>query len=189
MFIKGEGISEGVGIISAGEENLSFLVELANGIDKKYFKNGHPPTEEEIKRFVDNNAVFVIFIESKRLKEIINIGCCWLYDIDEQNHIGSVGIAIGKEYQNIGFGVHALGLLVNYGFTSMEFQKINAIVHENDGNSMETYKGLGFRMLRFNLDNPSFIDLGILKTGWKGLRSALETDAKIKEVNRMIEEM
>lgn len=73
------------------------------------------------------------------------IGNCGLHKIHWKNRSAEIGIVIGeKEYQNKGYGTEAIELLLEYGFNTVNLNRIELTVYEYNKRAIKTYKKLGF---------------------------------------------
>ncbi|MFW9988778.1 MAG: GNAT family N-acetyltransferase, partial [Candidatus Odinarchaeota archaeon] len=84
----------------------------------------------------------VIFHEEKPEKLI---GNCGLHNINWKDRIAEAGIVIGeKEYHNKGYGTEALNILLEYGFNTVNLNRIELIVYEYNIGAVKSYKKVGF---------------------------------------------
>lgn len=74
------------------------------------------------------------------------IGYTGFPQYDYINRNASVAITIGnKNYWGKGYGQEALKLLIDFGFSILNFHNINLTVFEYNRNAIESYKRVGFR--------------------------------------------
>ena len=78
------------------------------------------------------------------------IGYCGFLNVDQENNIGEVGIIIGEEYRNKGYGEEALLLLLNYGFLVLWITKIKARMFENNTSAIKFCERIGFKQIEAN---------------------------------------
>ncbi|MFX1316140.1 MAG: GNAT family N-acetyltransferase [Promethearchaeota archaeon] len=73
------------------------------------------------------------------------IGNCGIHNIDCKNRCAFCGIAIGeKEYQNQGLGTETMKLLVEYGFNTLNLNRLELSVKDNNIRAIKCYKKVGF---------------------------------------------
>ena len=103
------------------------------------------------------------------------IGNCGIHNIDWKNRVGEVGIAIGeKEYQNKGYGTEATELLLEYGFNTLNLNRIELYTYDFNIRAIKSYKKVGFieegRKRQFIWVNGRYHDaiiMGILAEEWR----------------------
>ena len=103
------------------------------------------------------------------------IGNCGIHNIDRKNRGGEVGIVIGeKEYQNKGYGTEAMELLIEYGFSTVNLNRIELFTYDFNIGALKSYKKVGFveegRKRQFIWINGSYHDaimMSILAEEWK----------------------
>lgn len=120
----------------------------------------------------DNAFIFSILLtDGEKL-----IGNCGLEDIHWINRVGACGIFIGdKENQGKGYGTEALQLLLNYGFNTLNLNRIDLKVYEFNTRAIKCYKKVGFieegRKRQATFKNGKFYDdiiMSILREEWEG---------------------
>jgi len=73
------------------------------------------------------------------------IGNCGLHKIDWKNRVAEAGIVIGeKEYQSKGFGTEAMELLLEYGFKTVNLNRIELDTYAFNVRALKSYKKVGF---------------------------------------------
>ena len=126
----------------------------------------------------EDNIHFSIVILSEDDSEKL-IGNCGLHKIDWKNRVANVGIVIGeKEYQNKGLGTEAMKLLVQYGFITLNLNRIQLEVHKFNVRALMSYKKVGFKeegvrrqAIYVNGEYHDSVIMGILKDEWEKLKS------------------
>lgn len=116
---------------------------------------------------------FSIVIPSEDGSEKL-IGNCGIHNIDWKNRVAEVGIVIGeKEYQNKGFGTEAIELLLEYGFNTVNLNRIELYTYEFNERALNSYKKVGFieegRKRQFIWSKGKYHDailMGILAEEW-----------------------
>ena len=74
------------------------------------------------------------------------IGSCGFMDVDHVNQTAEAGIFIGnKSYWNKGYGTEALSLLVDYGFSALNFHNIMLRVYAFNKGAIRCYEKTGFK--------------------------------------------
>ncbi|MCP4761172.1 MAG: GNAT family N-acetyltransferase [archaeon] len=92
----------------------------------------------------NNNMVHFTIIDGIVKNSLKPIGVCSI-DIDWKNRVGSVGIVIGeKDYWNKGYGTESLDLLVDYGFNTLNLNRIELDVYDHNLRAQKSYKKVGF---------------------------------------------
>ncbi len=123
----------------------------------------------------DNESIhfsIVIFHENK-LEKLI--GNCGLNNINWKDRIAEAGIVIGeKEYHNKGYGTEALNILLEYGFNTVNLNRIELLVYEYNTRAIKSYKKVGFveegRKRQFIWNDGKYYDaliMSILAKEWE----------------------
>ena len=74
------------------------------------------------------------------------IGLCSLRLGEQPDRSGELGISIGeREFQSKGYGVEAIGLLLEYGFATLGLHRVGLCVYENNPRAIRCYEKCGFR--------------------------------------------
>lgn len=121
----------------------------------------------------NDTIVFAILIPDEDATEKL-IGNCGLHAIDWKNRVGEVGIMIGeKEYQSKGYGTEAMELLLDYGFKTVNLNRIQLRVYEFNSRAINSYNKIGFveegRMRQAMFINGEYHDMifmSILQEEW-----------------------
>jgi len=146
-----------------------------------------PMTEMVEEKFVEGlgaarlmtTAFFVIeAIEGDTVKPI---GTMELGDLNNKDHCGTFGIAIGdKDYWNKGYGTEAARLIIRYGFEQLNLHRISSGVFSFNERSLRLHKKVGFteegRRREACYRNGRYYDdvyFGILKSEWLSLTNKL----------------
>lgn len=117
---------------------------------------------------------FSIYLLDKEKPEKI-IGNCAIHNIDSKNRACTCGITIGeKDYQGKGYGTEAMEMLLEYGFNTLNMNRIELSVWEFNTRAYKTYQKVGFveegRRRQARYHNGKYYDeiiMGILKEDWK----------------------
>ena len=92
----------------------------------------------------ENSIHFAIVILAEDGLEKL-IGNCGIHNIDWKNRVGEVGIVIGeKDYQNRGYGTEVIELLLEYGFNTVNLNRIELYVYDYNIRALRSYKKAGF---------------------------------------------
>ncbi|MHA2036691.1 MAG: GNAT family N-acetyltransferase [Promethearchaeota archaeon] len=121
----------------------------------------------------ENNILFSIITLDEKNNEIL-IGNCDI-SVDWKNRIGNCGIVIGeKNYHGKGYGTEAMKLLVNYGFETLNLNRIELEVHSFNSRALKSYIKVGFKeevtrrqAVYINGIYHDSIVLSILKDEWE----------------------
>lgn len=99
--------------------------------------------EKEILERLSRGGMTFTIVDMKTNKAI---GYTGFPQYDYVNRNASVAITIGdKSYWRKGYGQEALKLLIDYGFSILNFHNINLTVFEYNKNAVESYKKIGFK--------------------------------------------
>jgi RimJ/RimL family protein N-acetyltransferase len=120
----------------------------------------------------DNFFIFAILIYDQVNNDKL-IGNCSI-DVDWKNRIGNCGIMIGvKDYQGKGYGTEAMELLVEYGFNTLNLNRIELETYDYNIRALKSYKKVGFKQegikrqaIFINGKYHDRIIMGILKEEW-----------------------
>ena len=121
----------------------------------------------------DDTIVFAIILPDENNVEKL-IGNCGLHAIDWKNRVAEVGITIGeKEYQSKGYGTEAMEILLEYGFKTVNLNRIQLRVYEFNSRAINSYNKIGFvnegRMRQAIFINGEYHDvifMSILQEEW-----------------------
>jgi RimJ/RimL family protein N-acetyltransferase len=127
---------------------------------------------ENLKNRDDTIAFAINITEENDIEKLI--GNCGLHAIDWKNRVAEVGITIGeKEYQNKGYGTEAMEMLIEYGFKTVNLNRIQLRVYEFNIGAIKSYNKIGFveegRMRQAIFINGKYHDvifMSILQEEW-----------------------
>ena len=162
------------------KEYLKLALQYFNDYDvAKGLVRGMPlPLREEdeqkfydkIDPFSDRGYNFAIL----RKEDYLYIGGCGINKIDWNNSNCEVGIFLGKEFWNKGYGTDAMQVLIDFIFNNTSLNKIGLFVYEFNKRAIKSYEKCGFKIegrLRENLFRDGrFYDtyvMGILRREWQ----------------------
>jgi len=122
----------------------------------------------------EDTITFSIVIPNEDGSEEL-IGNCDLHKINWKNRVAELGIVIGeKQYQNKGLGTEAIELLLEYGFDTVNLNRIEIVVYDYNVRAIKSYKKAGFieegRKRQFVWNKGSYHDeliMGILAEEWR----------------------
>ncbi|KKL69973.1 hypothetical protein LCGC14_2109560 [marine sediment metagenome] len=121
------------------------------------------------------DTIYFSIVISKEDTTEIPIGNCGIHNINWKNRVGETGIVIGENlYQNKGFGTEAMELLLEYGFATVNLNRIELNVYDYNSRAIKLYKKLGFteegRRRQFIWIKGSYHDaimMGMLAEEWR----------------------
>jgi RimJ/RimL family protein N-acetyltransferase len=135
---------------------LSMFLPLTRMMEEDWIEN--------LKNRNDTIAFAILILENDAEKLI---GNCGLHAIDWKNRVCEVGIMIGeKEYQSKGYGTEAMEVLLDYGFKTVNLNRIQLRVYEFNSRAINSYKKIGFveegRMRQAIFINGEYHDIFIM---------------------------
>ncbi len=121
----------------------------------------------------DDTIAFAITIPDENNVEKL-IGNCGLHALDWKNRVAEVGITIGeKEYQSKGYGTEAMELLLDYGFKTVNLNRIQLRVYEFNSRAINSYNKIGFvnegrmrQAIFINGEYHNIIFMSLLQEEW-----------------------
>lgn len=121
----------------------------------------------------ENDFLFSIMIFSDENDDIL-IGNCDI-NVDWKNRVGSCGIVIGeKEYHGKGYGTEAMKLLVDYGFNTLNLNRIELEAHSLNFRALKSYEKVGFKKegtrryaIYINGEYKDSIIMSIIRDEWQ----------------------
>jgi RimJ/RimL family protein N-acetyltransferase len=143
---------------------LSMFLPLTRMMEEDWIEN--------LKNRNDTIAFGILIPDENDVEKLI--GNCGLHAIDWKNRVAEVGIIIGeKEYQSKGYGTEAMEILINYGFKTVNLNRIQLRVYEFNSRAINSYKKIGFveegRMRKAVFINGEYHDIiimSILQDEW-----------------------
>ncbi|MFX1503371.1 MAG: GNAT family N-acetyltransferase [Promethearchaeota archaeon] len=132
---------------------------------------------ENLKEKNDDIHFSIVIFHENGSEKII--GNCGLHKINWKDRIAEVGIVIGeKEYQNKGYGSEALDILLEYGFDTVNLNRIELYVYEYNTRAIKSYKKVGFveegRKRQFIWNKGKYYDailMSVLAEEWYGKKN------------------
>lgn len=105
----------------------------------------------------------------------IHIGSCGFQHIDWRARSGEVGIMIGAhDHLGKGFGTDAMQTLVAWGFYTLNLNRVELLVFEDNPRAIRSYEKVGFRLegrqRQGNFYNGVYRDvllMGVLREDWE----------------------
>ncbi|MFX0059482.1 MAG: GNAT family N-acetyltransferase [Candidatus Hodarchaeota archaeon] len=125
-----------------------------------------------------NEVYFAIVINDKYNKEKL-IGNCGIRGINSKDRVGNYGIVIGeKDYQGMGYGTEAMRLLVDYGFNTLNLNRVELSTFSFNSRAYKSYLKVGFveegRKRQAVYKNGEYHDeimFSILRSEWEKRKS------------------
>ena len=115
-----------------------------------------------------------LVIEARRDDSWEMIGNSGFHNIDWRSRSAEVGLFIGdKSYWNRGFGSEVMGLLLRYGFTTLNLHRIYLRVFEDNPRAIRAYEKSGFihegRLRQAEFHDGHYFDvlvMSVLRAEW-----------------------
>ncbi|MCJ7648924.1 MAG: GNAT family N-acetyltransferase [Candidatus Lokiarchaeota archaeon] len=128
---------------------------------------------DAIKHQEDSVYFSILLLDEEDPEKII--GNCAIQRINAKNRACSCGITIGeKEYQSKGYGPEAMEMLVEYGFNTLNMNRIELVVYEFNIRAYKSYQKVGFieegRKRQARYHNGKYYDeviMAILREDWE----------------------
>lgn len=103
-----------------------------------------------------------------------HIGSCGFHHIDQRSRAAEFGIVIGApDYRGQGYGVDAVQTLVEFGFYTLNLNRIYLRVFADNARAIRCYEKVGFqqegRLRQDNYNNGAYRDtllMGLLRSDW-----------------------
>ena len=148
-------------------DDLDVLYQWENDSEHWHTSNNlNPHSRFFLEQYILNAANNIY--EDKQLRLVIanndrqQIGIIDLFDFDPHHKRAAVGIIIGKEYRNQGFGTEALDLLIGYAKKALNLKQLHCGVGVNNAQSMKLFQGKGFEITgtrrQWNLIGKEWLD-------------------------------
>ncbi len=127
--------------------------------------------EDMLKRPNDEHPLIIEVLEGDAW---VSLGNCGLHNIDWRCRSAEIGIFIGnKPYWNRGFGTEAMKLMVDYGFMTLNLNRIMLDVYETNLRAIRSYEKAGFvhegRKRQAMVQDGKYIDvliMSVLRKDW-----------------------
>ncbi|HEY9089197.1 MAG TPA: GNAT family protein [Anaerolineaceae bacterium] len=106
------------------------------------------------------------------------IGDCGFNEVSWVNRSGEIGIVIGdRRYWGKGYGSDAVRMLLRYGFTALNLNRIELEVYQNNPRAIRSYEKVGFvhegrkrqAMFKSNVYQDVLI-MAVLRSEWEDTR-------------------
>lgn len=105
------------------------------------------------------------------------VGNCGFHKIYWRTQSAEIGIFIGeKSIWNKGFGTEAVSLLLQFGFETLNFNRIGLCVFDNNPRAVRAYEKAGFvlegRLRQAEYSDGKFIDIlmmSVLRSEWQDI--------------------
>ena len=112
---------------------------------------------KELNDNIENNRSIAWGITFKNELQILGTICLW--NFSQNNRIAEVGYDLNPEFQRLGIMNEALKMIINFGFSELGLEKIEAYTHKENHRSKRLLKKNGFHFMqkRKDSDNDSNI--------------------------------
>jgi RimJ/RimL family protein N-acetyltransferase len=115
-------------------------------------------------------------IEARQGDDWKAIGNCGYHNLDWRVRSAELGIVLGeKEYWNQGYGAETMQLLLDFGFRTINLNRIWLRVFSNNPRAIHCYEKVGFvhegRLRQANYKDGQYVDeliMGVLRGEWSG---------------------
>ena len=144
FFLKGVG----VGLRTYNECDFELIFKWVNDCETTafMFTGQTPKTPEEVKKIYKNefdNSSNIVFM-AEDLGEEKTIGMAGLYDINPINRKAEFRILLGDS-RGKGLGTEITDIIVNYGFKSLNLNRIYLGVTNENISAIKVYEKCGFQ--------------------------------------------
>jgi RimJ/RimL family protein N-acetyltransferase len=165
-MLKGEKVKLG----PVKREYIESYLKWLNDPDLTQYLSGFLPLtrmkeEDWIENLKNRNdtIVFGILLLDENSGEKL-IGNCGLHEIDWKNRVAEVGIMIGeKELHGKGYGTEAMEIILEYGFETVNLNRIQLHVYDFNIRAIKSYNKIGFieegRMRQAQFKNGKYHDM------------------------------
>lgn len=140
-----------------------------------------PLTEMEEEKWLDDLATIraktdvILVIEAIIGKSNRPIGSCGLHKINPKDQTAVLGMAIGEKiYWGRGYGTEAAQLILDYGFKTLNLNRVSSSAFDFNERSIRMHQKIGFkkegRLRKARFINGQFRDevlFGLLRSDWK----------------------
>ena len=118
---------------------------------------------KKINTEAENNTSFSWGITLQNHPEIIGSICLWNFSKDRK--VAEVGYDLIPKHQNKGIMSEALASVLDFGFSKLHVDKIEAFTHAQNQNSIKLLEKNGFNVVpdKKDMDNPSNLIFEIKK--------------------------
>ncbi len=130
-------------------DDLNVLYQWENDSEHWHTSNNlNPHSRFFLEQYILNasNSIY----EDKQLRLVIanrsgqQIGIIDLFDFDPHHKRAAVGIIIGKEFRNQGYGSESLDLLIQYAKKALDLKQLYCGVGVGNAHSMRLFEAKGF---------------------------------------------
>lgn len=133
-------------------EDLDLLFDWENDTSMWQLSNTLTPfSRYTLKQYLESSSRSIFEAGQLRLmivekEEGVTIGTIDLFDFDPYNLRAGIGILIAREYRGKGYAKMAVGAIIDYSFTRLKLHQLYCNILEDNTNSLELFKGLGFKV-------------------------------------------
>ncbi len=164
------------------KEDLPLFVTWLNDPEvRHYLSIFNPLTQVQEEKWFENMVTLPIaeqplMIETLADGEWKPLGDIGFINVDQRSCNGELGIFIGeKDFWDKGIGAKAIGLMLDYGFKTLNFHRIYLRVFEPNKRGIHCYEKVGFRhegsMREAYFLDGEYVDvlfMSILREEWRG---------------------
>ena len=175
-------IGEGIRLRGIEREDLPLFVRWLNDPEVRRFLLQHypisnPQEERWFEQMLQNPAAEQpLVIEVQQDSDWTPIGNISFMGVDQQARNAELGLFIGeKSFWDKGVGTRTISLMLDYGFSTLNFHRIYLRVYEDNKRGIHCYEKIGFQH-EGKLREAGFLDgkycdmlwMGILRDEWRG---------------------
>lgn len=96
---------------------------------------------ESLNPMSEKNYSFAI----EKIEDETYLGGCGINYVDWKNSFCEIGLFLGKDFWNKGYGTDAMNILVKFIFNEMNLNKIKLFVYSFNDSARRVYEKLGFK--------------------------------------------
>ena len=174
-------IGERIKLVPTKREYIGSYLKWINDPEiTQYLVIFRPMTKEMEESWYDNlnnrenDFLFAIVIPIENEEDFL-IGNCGIHQVNWKDRLGVLGIMIGeKDYWGKGYGTEAIELLLDYGFNTLNLNRIELLVHDFNHKAIKCYEKLGFvkeglkrQAMFINGEYHDTFIMGMLSQDWK----------------------
>ncbi|MGB2697934.1 MAG: GNAT family N-acetyltransferase [Candidatus Zixiibacteriota bacterium] len=154
LYLKGKGVI----IRDLKRGDIDERLKWKPYPDPLYYHYNRPPlskVEKELWYMRKREDPNLVYLSVDNLKGDL-IGFLLLYKIDKKARASWMGIYLGYEYIDQGYGTDALQTMMKYYFEELDYEKLFLDVATLNKRAIRCYEKCGFKHLRtkFNLHDP-----------------------------------
>jgi len=103
---------------------------------------------EEEEKWYDSQSAFkdIYNFAIARIEDDEYLGGCGINEVDWKNSVAAVGIFLGKQFWNAGYGTDAMRVLLAFVFDQMNINKAKLNVYSFNKRAIKSYTKCGFQI-------------------------------------------